>query len=215
MGWYWFSLATPPTFINSINQGGHMTEDNGNNPKEQGEQDSRFLAVPKGRILNLKLGGMSDRAVAKKLNLAHSTVNKHYHKELTRQNKTQERNLENLRFQQYLRFERLLEVCFEQLGQKDFRATQWATITAKVLSDQSRLYGLNTGDTNINIDNRQQTIEADGTDYKAELNKRITNHVKWQVKYIVGTYLLGEEYKNLPEQDELLKEYLGDMYNDI
>ena len=82
-----------------------MTEDNGNNTKEQDEQYSRFSIVPKDRILNLKLGGMSDRAVAKKLNLAHSTVNKHYHKELSKQNQKQGRNLENLRFQQYLRFE--------------------------------------------------------------------------------------------------------------
>ena len=192
-----------------------MTEDNGNNPKEEHEQNTPFSIVPKDRILNLKLSGMSDRAVGKKLNLAHSTVNKHYHKELSKQNQSQQKNIENLRFQQYLRFERLYEVCFEQLERKNFRATQWATITAKVLSDQSRLYGLNTGDTNINIDNRQQSIESDGTDYRAELSKRINNHVKWQVKYIVGTYLLGEEFHGVPEQEELLKEYLGDMYNEF
>ena len=192
-----------------------MTEDNGNNPKEEHEQNTPFSIVPKDRILNLKLSGMSDRAVGKELNLAHSTVNKHYHKELSKQNQSQQKNIENLRFQQYLRFERLLEVCFEQLERKNFRATQWATITAKVLSDQSRLYGLNTGDTNINIDNRQQTIESDGTDYRAELSKRINNHVKWQVRRIVSYYLLGEEYHGVPEQEELLKEYLGDMYNEF
>ena len=73
-----------------------------------------------------------------------------------------------------------------------------------------------TGDTNINIDNRQPSIEVDdGRDYRAELSKRINSHVKWQVRKIVCYYLLGAEYHGVPEQEELLKEYLGDMYNEF
>ena len=194
-----------------------MSEDNGNITKGNKEQDNPFSIIPKDRILNLKLSGMSDRAVGKELNLAHSTVNKHYHKELSKQNQHQQKNLENLRFQQYLRYERVYEVCFEQLERKNFRATQWATIATKVLSEQSKLYGLNTGDLNINIDQRNQYINPDrnhpdNVAVREKLAKSMNGFIRQQVSFIICALLLGQEYKNLPEQDKLLKEYIGDIY---
>ena len=183
----------------------------------KGDLDSKapFISVSNdqvNKIMEYKLKGKTDTEVARALDLAQSTVNKHYHKKLKELADSTNKDLDNLRFQQYLRFERVFEVAIERLLRNDWEASKWATVCARLLTDQSRLYGLNSSDTNINIDNRQQTIESDGIDYKSELMKRMTNHIKWQVKATLCMYVLGEEHNGTPTQEARLKELLGDLY---
>ena len=184
---------------------------------KKGDHDSNapFISVSNeqvNKIMEYKLKGKTDTEVARTLDLAQSTVNKHYHKKLKELADTSNKDLDNLRFQQYLRFERVFELAMERLSRNDYESSKWATIVTRLLTDQSRLYGLNSTDTNINIDNRQQTIESNGIDPREELSKRINNHVKWQVKATLCMYVIGEELNGTPTQEARLKELLGDLY---
>ncbi|MAE09505.1 MAG: hypothetical protein CL661_12230 [Bacteroidetes bacterium] len=76
---------------------------------------------------------------------------------------------------------------------------------------------MNTGDLNINIDQRNQYINPDrnhpeNVAIREKLAKSMNGYIKQQVTTFICAYVLGEEYKNLPEQDGLLKEYIGDIY---
>ena len=189
-----------------------------NSKKEQGDQDSSFKGVQNvqesivNKIIELKLSGKSDRAVAKVAGVAHSTVNKYFHEYLEAGQEQSIKHLENTRFQQWLRFDRVIEQVIEQFERKDFKATQWATILTRLLAEQSKLYGFNTGNVNINLDQRQQReggywiTEEEGEDARTELTKRWLNHVDSTIRSILCLLLLGEEYGHLPHQEELLNE---------
>ena len=193
-----------------------MKENNGSNTKGKDLQNTPFNSVPFEKIFELKLSGMSDRAVAKELGVSHSTVNKHYHKQLQEQSDYSRKQLENLRFQQYLRFEKIISISMEQLARQDFRATAWATIITRQLAEQSRLYGLNTGDININVDQREGRgvwiSQEEGEAARTEMTKKFNNHIELIIKSIMCVLLLGEEYANEPHQDNYLKEIIGDIY---
>tara|TARA_R100000008_G_scaffold84677_1_gene72710 strand:- start:265 stop:681 length:417 start_codon:yes stop_codon:yes gene_type:complete len=137
-----------------------MNREYSNSKKGAIEQNSSFSSVPIDKIMELKLLGKSDRAVAKELGVAHSTVNKHFNQQLAQLSNQARKNIENFRFQQYLRFEEVIEKCFKEFNRSDFRQTQWATILTKLLAEQSKLYGLNLGSININLDQRNNTDSA-------------------------------------------------------
>ena len=81
-----------------------MNENNGSNSKGKDLQESSFNTVGNDRLFELKLNGKSDRAVAKMVGVSHTTVNKQYHHQLHELAKASQKNLENLRFKQYLRY---------------------------------------------------------------------------------------------------------------
>ena len=192
-----------------------MKDNKGSNTKGKDLQETPFNSVPNAKIFELKLSGKSDRAVAKMVGVSHSTVNKQYHQQLQELAKDSQKNLENLRFQQYLRFEKVIAIALTELEGHDFRATQWATILTRLLTEQSKLYGLNTGDININLDQREGGVyitKEEGEEARTELTKRWLTHVESTVKSILCLLLLGEEYGHLPHQEELLKEVIGDIY---
>ena len=193
-----------------------MNENNGSNSKGKDLQESSFNTVGNDKLFELKLNGKSDRAVAKELGISHSTVNKRYNQLLQEQAQHSKKNLENLRFQQYLRFEQVIAISLEELSQRNFRATAWATIVTRQLAEQSKLYGLNTGDVNINLDQREGTFvsDVDTEDMRKKLRHKWINHVAGVVKGIMCQLLLGEEYGPLPHQEEYLKEIIGDIYEE-
>ena len=193
-----------------------MNENNGSNSKGKDLQESSFNTVGNDKLFELKLNGKSDRAVAKELGISHSTVNKRYNQLLQEQAQHSKKNLENLRFQQYLRFEQVIAISLEELSQRNFRATAWATIVTRQLAEQSKLYGLNTGDVNINLDQREGTFvsDVDTEDMRKILRHIWINHVEGVVKGIMCQLLLGEEYGHLPHQEEYLKEIIGDIYEE-
>jgi len=185
----------------------------GNNAKRKNEQN---MSIFNERVLSFKLKGLSDRAVAKKLKVAHSTINKAYHKQLKQMAEQSSKNIDNLRIQQFMRYEQIWELCtrvlFEDpesrgtISQKD-----WTPLAIKCLAEQSKLFGLNTGDLNISIDNREQTLNADDTDYRDELQKRITNMMNYNIKVVICALVLGEEYIGTPEQSERLDPLVQDF----
>ena len=152
-----------------------MKGNNGNNKRELLEQDTSLLGVPDvkaNQILELKLEGWTDRRVAKKVNLAPSTVNKHFHKQIQELHDVSKKNLENLRFQQYLKFDKVIALVWEEFNQRNFKAVDWAKILTRLLAEQSKLYGLNTGSINISLD--QRTYEQGQEDLKQEYLDHMT-----------------------------------------
>ena len=74
-----------------------MKGEDTNSKKGAIEPSSSFYGVPKkviDTLVEYKLQGKSDRAVAKAVGLAHSTVNKHFHKYLVEQQSSSIKNLE-------------------------------------------------------------------------------------------------------------------------
>ena len=169
------------------------------------------------RVMSLKLKGVSDRAAAKKLKVAHSTINKAYHKQLKELAKTSSKNIDNLRIQQYLRYEQVWELCSKAMFKDgDYAGTmtqkEWTPLAIKCLSEQSKLFGLNTGDLNISIDNREQNLTMeDGQDPSAVLAKRISKMMDRHIKLIICSLVLGEEYTGTPEQHERLDPLIQDF----
>ena len=190
-----------------------MKLNTGNNAKGKNEQN---MSIFNERVLSFKLKGLSDRAVAKKLKVAHSTINKAYHKQLKQMAEQSSKNIDNLRIQQFMRYEQIWELCTRVLFEDpESRGTisqrEWTPLAIKCLAEQSKLFGLNTGDLNISIDNREQTLNADNTDYRDELQKRITNMMNYNIKLVICALVLGEEYIGTPEQSERLDPLIQDF----
>jgi ATP-dependent phosphoenolpyruvate carboxykinase len=185
----------------------------GNNSKGKNEQN---MAIFNESVMSLKLKGLSDRAAAKELNVAHSTINKAYHKQLKLMAEQSSKNIDNLRIQQFMRYEQVWQLCSRVLfDDPESRGTmsqrEWTPLAIKCLAEQSKLFGLNTGDLNISIDNREQTLNTDNTDYRGELQKRITNMMNYNIKSIICQLILGEEYIGTPEQSERLDPLVQDF----
>jgi len=186
-----------------------------NSKKETIEQNKSLLGIPIEQIMELKLLGKSDREVSKAVGVAHSTVNKYYHMELQKLEQEARKNIENFRFQQYLRYENLIDRVFEQFNKLDFKSTQWATILTKLLSEQAKLYGVNTGNININLDQRSYNQQIED-DYVAEHGKtpnealegKINNYIESTVKWKLSLLLFGEPYPTANADRQMLEDIL-------
>ena len=205
-----------------------MNEEDTNSKKGAIEPNSSLLGVPKeviDTIVEYKLQGKSDRAVGKKVGLAHSTVNKHFHKYLEEQQATSIKNLEQTRFQQWLRFDSVIDIVFQQFDKADFKQVDWAKILTNLLREQSKLYGLNTGNININLDQRtlsgktingmpieevEEQIIAQYGKTPAEINAdRITKYVEGAVESYLCLLLFGTPTTESEAETQVLKDIIN------
>ena len=205
-----------------------MNREQSNSKKGVSEQKAPFLTVPTDvidTIVEYKLQGKSDRAVGKAVGLAHSTVNKHFHKYLEEQRTTSLKNLEQTRFTQWLRFDRVLEIVFEEFDKRDFKAVDWAKILTRLLAEQSKLYGLNTGNININLDQRtlsgdtingmpieevEERFIAQYGQTPAEVNaERITKFVEGAVETYLCLLLFGTPATESEAETQILKDIIN------
>ena len=211
-----------------IKGGVRMTADNGSTWKGSSEQISSFKGVQNEqitKIIEYKLQGKSDRAIAKAVGVAPSTVNKHFHKYLEQEHDTNLKHLEQTRFQQWIRFDRVIDQVFEQFNKQDFKATTWATILTRLLAEQSKLYGLNTGNININLDQRKLSGKhIEGMPIEDVVEEFTRTHgmtpEEWEVKkisdYVQGTVetylcllLFGIPHAESEHERQLLKDIIN------
>tara|TARA_B100000029_G_C17462465_1_gene919035 strand:+ start:646 stop:1065 length:420 start_codon:yes stop_codon:yes gene_type:complete len=133
--------------------------------------------------------------------------------------------MEQTRFQQWLRFDRVLEIVFEEFEQRNFKAVDWAKILTNLLREQSKLYGLNTGNININLDQRtlsgktingmpieevEEQIIAQYGKTPAEINAdRITKYVEGAVETYLCLLLFGTPTTESEAETQVLKDIIN------
>ena len=143
----------------------------------------------KNQIFQLKLLGYNEVQIAENMNLTLYRVRKDFKEALKEVNDETADRVKTIRDTTNMRYENLLRQLYakikykqefvNEIGQKETREKlDYDAINAilKIIEGQRKLFGIDSGRAEINIDARQQTFTIDENfDYRSEMEKKWNN----------------------------------------
>ncbi|QDP67982.1 MAG: hypothetical protein Unbinned657contig1001_24 [Prokaryotic dsDNA virus sp.] len=129
----------------------------------------------KNQILKLKLFGLNENQIAENLGLTTYRVRKEFKLALKEMNDETSDAVKTVRDTTHHRYEALLAKLYPKVMSEpiDYNAL---TAILKIIEGQRKLFGIDSEQTDINIDARQQTFTIDENfNYKEELKKKWKN----------------------------------------
>lgn len=129
----------------------------------------------KNQILKLKLFGLNENQIAENLGLTTYRVRKEFKLALKEMNDETADAVKTVRDTTHHRYEALLAKLYPKVMSEpiDYNAL---TAILKIIEGQRKLFGIDSEQTDINIDARQQTFTIDENfNYKEELKKKWKN----------------------------------------
>ena len=144
------------------------------------KKSARTIAasVRRNQIVKLKLVGLDDLQIADNLNITPARVRSEYKKQLQRLNDDSNDAVRTIRDTTHQRYENLLRILYPKVMQDPIDYEALSQIL-RIIEGERKLFGIDSEQSQIHIDARQQTFTLDETqDYQKELKRRIANYLQ-------------------------------------